>query len=525
MDSKLILLIVVVLLFFIYQKYQNQEKLSHINDAGTMKFFDETILRIRCQSKKFNWVEPYLNESSKESIGTGFFIDENGHILTNHHVIEEAIKVYVQIPKYGNKTFDCEVISIFPKRDVALLKIKEPMKTKFLKLGDSDAILKGNLSYAVGYPLGQNKYKVTSGVVSGYQDGDIQMDSAINPGNSGGPLITEDLKVIGINYSAYSDAQNVGYAIPINYIKLVLNDMFKNKLIRNPVLGCSFNNTNDSILRYTKLCKSGYYVSFVGEGSPMQKAGIEAGNIICSIDGMNLDNYGEVFLENNKSNFHIFDYLNYKKVGDEIELDLILIDGDDYKSDKKIVKLQGSDYYKVRQKYPDFENIDYQILGGMVIMELSNNHFQEFDDEDNKKKGKQIQKFNRLDEFTKSKLIITKIIKGSSLAEDNIFIAPCILSEVNGIEVSDLKELREALPKFKMNNGHKYISFLTENHKFIILDIHKIKEEEDFLSKKFNYNITNYTKKLLGYYESKKTISAPAMVEHSPPAEKLPPSQ
>lgn len=525
MDNKLILLIVVILLFFIYQKYQHQERLSHINDEGTMKFFDETILRIRCQSKKFNWVEPYLNESSSESIGTGFFIDDQGHILTNHHVIEEAIKVYVQIPKYGNKTFDCEIISAYPKRDVALLKIKEPMKTKFLELGDSDSIFKGNLSYAVGYPLGQNKYKVTSGVVSGYQDGDIQMDTAINPGNSGGPLITEDLRVIGINYSAYTDAQNVGYAIPINYVKLVLDDMFKNKLMRNPVLGCSFNNTNDSILRYTKLCKSGYYVSFVGEGSPMEKAGIKPGTIICSIDGMNLDNYGEVFLENNKSNFHIFDYLNYKKVGDDLKLDLIIIEGDDYKIEKKNVKLEGSDYYKVRQKYPDFENIDYQILGGMVIMELSNNHFQEFDDKDNIKRSKRIQKFNRLDEFTKSKLIITKIIKGSSLAEDNIFIAPCILSEVNGIEVTNLKELREALPKFKINNGHKYISFLTENHKFIILDIHKIKQEEEFLSKKFNYEVTEYTKKLLGYYQSKKAISAPAMGERSPPAEKLPPSQ
>ena len=104
MDNKLILIIAVVLLFLIYQRFQKEEKMSHINDEGTMSYFDETILRIRCQSKKFNWEEPYLNESSKESIGTGFFIDDKGHILTNYHVIEESIKVYVQIPKFGNKT-------------------------------------------------------------------------------------------------------------------------------------------------------------------------------------------------------------------------------------------------------------------------------------------------------------------------------------------------------------------------------------------------------------------------------------
>ena len=515
MDNKLILIIAVVLLFLIYQRFQKEEKMSHINDQGTMSYFDETILRIRCQSKKFNWEEPYLNESSKESIGTGFFIDDKGHILTNYHVIEDAIKVYVQIPKYGNKTFDCEILSVYPKRDVALLKISDKMTTKFLKLGNSDDILKGTLSYAIGYPLGQNKYKVTSGVVSGYQDGDIQMDTAINPGNSGGPLVTENLEVIGINYSAYSSAQNVGYAIPINYVKLVLDDMFKNKVIRNPVMGGSFNNTNDSILKYTKLCKSGYYVSFVGPDSPMEKAGIKAGDIICSIDGNKLDNYGEIFMENNKSKFHIFDYLNYKKVGDKMELDVITLNGENYKMDKKTLVLEGQDYYKVRNKFVNFETIDYQIIGGMVIMELSDNHFSYFDIE--KQKFKNIFKFNRIDEFVKPKLIITKVIKGSSLGEDNIFLAPCILDEVNGIPVTNLKELRDSLPKFKINNGNNYISFLTEHNKFIILDIGKMKEEEKFLSNKLEYKITDYTKRLLGFYDENKVaataIPAPTMGE------------
>ena len=92
-------------------------------------------------------------------------------------------------------------------------------------MGDSDLVLKGNLTYAIGYPLGQNKYKVTSGVISGFQDGDIQMDSPINPGNSGGPLVNDKLQVLGINYSGYEDSQNVGYAIPINYVKIILEDM------------------------------------------------------------------------------------------------------------------------------------------------------------------------------------------------------------------------------------------------------------------------------------------------------------
>ena len=509
MDYNLILLIAVILLFFIYQKFQKTEALNHINNPESMEFLDETILRIRCQYKSFDWEEPYLEQSSKESIGSGFFIDDQGHILTNFHVVEEAIKVFVQIPKYGNKTFDCEVLSIYPFRDIALLKIKDHKNSRYLTLGDSDKIIKGNVSYAVGYPLGQNKFKVTSGVVSGFQDGDIQMDSPINPGNSGGPLVNENLEVIGINYSGFSEAQNVGYAIPINYVKIIMDDMRKKKIIFNPIMGCSFNNTNKSMLKYTQLCDSAYYISYVGKNSPMEKAGVKAGDLICSVDGINIDNYGELLLPQNNSHFHIFDYLNYKRVGDKLKLKVIkLEEGNISTMDKEIV-LGNSEYYKVRDKYPGYEEIDYQIIGGMVIMELTRNHIEVMKEKTN------IKKFKRVDELVDSKLIITKIIKGSALGEDNIFIAPCVLNEVNGEEVKTLKQLRNALPKFKENNGHKFISFLTENHKFIILDIKKIKEEEIFLSKKFNYKITNYTKNLLGFYD--KVKPEPAKAESQPP--------
>ena len=147
MDYNLIILIAVVLLYIIYQKFQKTEALNHINNPESMEFLDETILRIRCQYKEFDWEEPYLEQSSKESIGSGFFIDDKGHILTNYHVVQEAIKVFVQIPKYGNKTFDCEVLSIYPFRDIALLKIKDHKNSKYLTLGDSDKIIKGNVSY------------------------------------------------------------------------------------------------------------------------------------------------------------------------------------------------------------------------------------------------------------------------------------------------------------------------------------------------------------------------------------------
>ena len=97
---------------------------------NNLDLFDDTIVRIKVHKVDFNWREPYNKNPSTESIGTGFFVDNKGHILTNHHVIHNAIKVYIQLPKYGADTKECFVVSVYPKLDIALLKIKEPRENK-----------------------------------------------------------------------------------------------------------------------------------------------------------------------------------------------------------------------------------------------------------------------------------------------------------------------------------------------------------------------------------------------------------
>lgn len=508
-----ILIIIVIIFCITYHFISNKEELN-INTSSSVDFMDETVLRIRCQLKEFDWLEPYLDKSVKETIGSGFFINDKGNIITNFHVIENAIKVFVQIPKYGNNTYECDVISIYPHMDIGLLKIKNYKNEKYFKLGDSDIIKKGNKSFAIGYPLGQNKYKITSGIISGYQDGDIQTDSPINPGNSGGPLVNEKMEVVGINYSGYSSAQNVGYAIPINFLKIILSDMYKKKIIYNPILGCSFNNTTDIILKYSNLCKSGYFISYIGKNSPMDNSNIKVGDILCSVDGLKIDNYGEIKTLKNNSFFHIFDYLNYKKVGDIVIFEVLTYDKNKYKLLEKKVKLGSNLYYKINNKYPRYENIDYQIIGGLVIMELSINHFNIL------KKNTNIIKYERVDKLIEPKLIITKVIKSSKLAEDNIFKGSCILEKVNNIKVTNLKELRNALLKVQENNTHKFISFLTETNKIIILDPKKIDEEEHLLSKKINYPLTKITLQLLDYYKNIYTTPGLTKEESSPLPEK-----
>ena len=341
--------------------------------------------------------------------------------------------------------------------------------------------------------MGQNKLKITSGIISGFQDGDIQTDSAINPGNSGGPLIYNN-KVIVINYSGFNEAQSVAYAIPINYLKINILNMFKNKFINFPILGVTFNNTNNMIMNISKLCSSGFYISNVFPKGTMSNSDVKNGDILCSFDGLKLDNYGEVYIEKLKIKFHIFDYMKYKKVGDIIKIDILRNEKNSWKLIKKDIKLLPNTFFPIRDFHYQYEKIDYQVIGGMVIMNLTNNHLKLLDDEDILKL---LSKYKNIHEKLEPKLIITHILKGSKLSEDNIFKAPLILKKVNNIEVNTIDDLRIALKKCNTDNGIEYLSFLTENDKYLILGIKETREEELFLSSKFDYKVTDYTKELL----------------------------
>lgn len=481
-----IILILFVLIFIIYNLIPKENFFDN-----NSKDFDDIVVRCKIQKIDLDWKEPFNVKQGYESIGTGFFIDTNGFLLTNYHVVSNSIKVNIQLPKYGNGTYDCDIISVYPKIDVALLKVKNYKNKGYLEFGDSDNIKKGDKSIVLGFPLGLDKLKMTSGIISGYQDGDIQTDSPINSGNSGGPLLNMNNKVIGINYAAYDDAQNVGFAIPINYVKIILNDMKKNKFINYPVIGGNFNNSNDSLFKLSNnsKCREGYFISNVFRDGTFDKAGIKAGDILCSFDDLKIDNFGEIFLPKNNSKFFIGDYLNYKKVGDKINLKILR---NDKIIEKKNVELGDNTFYKIRDVFKNYDKIDYQILGGLVIMDLNNNHLEIF------KKNKKINMYNDIINKTKGKLIITSIINGSKLSNDDVFITPLILSKVNGQDVSNLKELRYQLLNIQKKNNIKYFSFLTEDKKFLILDYDECKKEELFLSKKYNYKLTKFTKNLLG---------------------------
>lgn len=206
-------------------------------------------------------------EATKVGGGSGFIISKNGYVLTSGHVVSDPDADYTVIISPEEKC-QAKVLARDPINDIAILKIKGG-NFPYVKLGDSSQIELGEDVLAVGNPLGEFHDTLSSGIVSGMSRfinaknhvtqqsqrlrGLIQTDAAINPGNSGGPLINMAGQVIGVNTAAVMGAQNIGFAIPINYAKKDLEEVKKFGKIRLPFLGVKYVILNKQIAQKNKL--------------------------------------------------------------------------------------------------------------------------------------------------------------------------------------------------------------------------------------------------------------------------------
>ena len=235
---------------------------------------------------------PYPKEYKQQSLGTGFIIGKDGHILTNNHVVEQADGITVKLS--DNTEFEAKVIGRDPKTDLALIKIETNSELSPLQFGDSDALEIGEWVIAIGNPFGLG-HTVTAGIVSakfrrlvaGSYDNFIQTDASINPGNSGGPLLNIKGEVVGINTAIFSKnggSVGIGFAIPINMAKDLLPQLEKGKIIRG-WLGVSIQEITPELKDKLALKSvEGVLVGDVVSNSPAEKAGIERGDVIVSFD-------------------------------------------------------------------------------------------------------------------------------------------------------------------------------------------------------------------------------------------------
>ena len=268
--------------------------------------------------------------------GSGSVIDNQGHILTNYHVVEGAQKLTVSLG--GDKTYPARYVGGDPDTDLAVIKIDPPSSgLTIVPLGDSDKLSVGQKVLAIGNPFGLDR-TLTTGVISGLQrpirarnnrpiDAAIQTDASINPGNSGGPLLDKFGKMIGINSQILSPAGGsvgVGFAVPVNTAKRVIPQILQYGEVRRPKIGAGLLSVGDLRERGIQLpVESGLLVRNTTPGGSAQRAGLRGltqdangevivGDIITSIDGEKVNDMDDLYR-----------FLDKKQFGDTVQVQIL----------------------------------------------------------------------------------------------------------------------------------------------------------------------------------------------------------
>lgn len=344
----LLILIVAVISIFIYDMYididvyserkSEQEiggtRISYTNESeGNSKdnitqILEKTIKCVVGISKIKNTGNSiFLNNSTENlGLGTGMIVSENGYILTNWHVAgNKYSNCYVTLENGSVK--NGSVVWADEDLDLAIVKINAS-ELNCITLGDSDNIKIGQKTYAIGNPIGvEFQRTVTSGIISGinrtvkiddenrtsYMDDLMQTDATINPGNSGGPLINENGEVIGINTVKIVEAEGIGFAVPVNIVKPIIESYKTNGNFEEAYIGVFAYDKNvipylDSNIDFN----SGIYVAQISTKGPAYNSGLKTGDIITKIDEITVNKMSE-----------LREYIYTKRIGDEVKLTIL----------------------------------------------------------------------------------------------------------------------------------------------------------------------------------------------------------
>lgn len=343
----IVLLLLWILGFYIYVTYNNieiydsnytaqrtqstieEQTVENVEEESqtVANVIEETIESVVGISKLKNAGTSIFSESTESQLGlgTGVMVTENGYILSNEHVTgSKYSKCYVTLENGNN--YDGTVVWSDSNIDLSIVKI-EANNLKYLKLADSDNIKIGETVYAIGNPIGfEFRRTVTSGIISAknrtikieeeenssYMTDLIQTDATINPGNSGGPLIYPNGEVIGINTVKITTAEGIGFAIPINIVKPIIESYQNTGDFQEAKIGIYAYDTE--VIPYLETGTSssfqeGIYVTEVTKNGPAETAGITEGDIITQIDDVKLETMND-----------LREYIYTKKPNDEVTL-------------------------------------------------------------------------------------------------------------------------------------------------------------------------------------------------------------
>lgn len=319
---------------------QTVEKVEE-NSKKVSDIIEETVDCVVGISKLKNTGTSIFTESTESQLGlgTGIIVTENGYVLSNEHVTgSKYSKCYVTLD--NGKNYEGKVVWSDSNLDLSILKINEN-NLKYISLGDSDNIKIGETVYAIGNPIGfEFRRTVTSGIISAknrtikieeennsyYMTNLIQTDATINPGNSGGPLIYPNGQVIGINTVKISTAEGIGFAIPINIVKPIIEKYKNTDEFEEAKIGIyAYDKEVIPYLENTTInFKEGIYVVQLTKNGPADKAGVKEGDIITKIDDTNLTTMNDLrqYIYTKKPNENVTLKINRGKIKKDIVVQL-----------------------------------------------------------------------------------------------------------------------------------------------------------------------------------------------------------
>lgn len=482
--------------------YQVSKRALHQTWRPIQEEARDTVVQIFAQIAELDLLQPYKTPVQYNARGSGFFINDQGDIITNAHVVDQAIALWIQIPSLGKRVIDVYVVGTCPERDIALLRVTDRDRKiirsqlgmiPYLPLGDSDVIYRADDVLALGYPLGQESLKSTTGVISGREKNMIQISAPINPGSSGGPLLNAKGEVIGINTSGITEAQNIGYIIPINDLKVIIDDLVHVPLLRKPYLGIVPQNATDTLTDYLGNPQpGGCYIIEVIKNSPAYKANMQRHDMIYQINGYPVDIFGDISVPWSEDKISMGTYISRLGIGDTIDMVV-------YRKGERLTITVNVDYSQplsIRKIYPGYEPIDYEVFGGMVVLEVTLNHIKIFN---NHAPG--LARYTDVLSQTEPVLLITHIFPNSQLFKSRTIIPGFTIREINNVPVHTLEQFRESL-LLSQETGYLTIQACDTVTKmsdniFVALPFAKLLEEELLLSQIFHYPIGQTVQQLL----------------------------
>jgi S1-C subfamily serine protease len=315
----------------------------YVKDAPGVAFVTSTI--VQKTESPFNLFGGGETQRQGQATGAGILIDANGTILTNYHVVENAIKVTVSFEK--GQTVNAQVVGKDPSNDLAVLHIHPDGLTLHpLTLGDSSAVQVGDPVLAIGNPFDRER-TLTTGVISALQreitapngftiDNVLQTDAPINPGNSGGPLLDASGRVIGINSQIETGGSGdgsvgIGFAVPINTAKSEIPQLEKGGTVRGAYIGLTSLTIDGSLSALNLPVKSGALVQSVQKGTPAEKAGIRGGTVNGSVENGQVAVGGDIIVSIDgkavNSSEDLANDISARKPGESVTVGLLRANG------------------------------------------------------------------------------------------------------------------------------------------------------------------------------------------------------